>query len=530
MARTEVDISQLTLTSRKLGPHSEVDVLAVKSIIARHEQDMKKLDSEIEVLLHDVRKLQLDKHRHQKQIDLCKGLITLATRIPFEVLASVFERCCREGYTRTPLAVSRVCSYWLKAASLPSVWSHLYIKTDTNNAIERTRLWLEKVRGGRLYITIDVGGDVAPLPRIMDLLLAKSSQWRALAITASQLVHANHLLELCNVSTPELRTVRISASGESAPGDTSLAVIRRSIEEAPLLRSIQLSFDNTPAVGLLPNWITSLSLTFPAVSTQPLPVSDIVSVLEGLPDLSSLYLAFPHRRSRPIELDNNTEHVAILERLETITLVGPHDFNSILTHLLTPRATELHLRFSLESYGYPHEPTGSWLLQYVEQSHPPLEVLDFRDLDILPEHFSTCLSALPRLKQLCIHESEVPDSVFKLLSASTGICPALTHLDLRWCGQVTGQALVELVESRLGAPSSVSRIIQVTVIHCAFVQEDDIIELARRTMCRLLMQDTGDYCRPIGCCQNERYRRRMRNRQLHAKVHPGGQSIGRLVV
>lgn len=101
---------------------------------------------------------------------------------------------------------------------------------------------------------------------------------------------------------------------------------------------------------------------------------------------------------------------------------------------------------------------------------------------------------------------------------------------MRWCNQVSVQAVVNLLKHRaLHARSSIegiSLIDEVTVIHCALAQEAEILNLARDTTCRLMMRDVGEYCRkfydirspiapgdllcaltgPIGCCQNERYR------------------------
>ena len=63
-----------------------------------------------------------------------------------------------------------------------------------------------------------------------------------------------------------------------------------------------------------------------------------------------------------------------------------------------------------------------------------------------------------------------------------------------------GRALVDLVRSRcvvvdlpggrLGEP-----IEEVGVINCAFVLEEDVMDLARMTVCRIVMRNGDDYCR-----------------------------------
>ena len=36
---------------------------------------------------------------------------------------------------------------------------------------------------------------------------------------------------------------------------------------------------------------------------------------------------------------------------------------------------------------------------------------------------------------------------------------------------------------------------EVGVVNCAFVREEDVLDLARMTVCRIVMRDGDDYCR-----------------------------------
>ncbi|EMD41018.1 hypothetical protein CERSUDRAFT_80667 [Gelatoporia subvermispora B] len=172
--------------------------------------------------------------------------------------------------------------------------------------------------------------------------------------------------------------------------------------------------------------------------------------------------------------------------------------------------------------GYRQQPIGPSLQAFIEGSLPPLELLELHDIDLSPEAFAAVFSALPTLRELRLHESSISDGTLQLLSAPHGLCPRLTRLDLRWCGLMSGRALVELVRSRNivdlehgAAPSAIADpIAEIGVINCCFVRERDVLDLAGLTVCRVVMRETDDYCRSCDCCGNKRYRTRFRLRHM----------------
>lgn len=90
------------------------DLEYIHTEIHSHESAISMIDQEIDELMRTVRQLQFKKWEHTEGIRRCKGLITLARRLPYEILANIFELCVRDGFTRTPLVVSHVCSRWRK--------------------------------------------------------------------------------------------------------------------------------------------------------------------------------------------------------------------------------------------------------------------------------------------------------------------------------------------------------------------------------------------------------------------------------
>ncbi|KAJ3973894.1 hypothetical protein EV361DRAFT_897588, partial [Lentinula raphanica] len=153
-----------------------------------------------------------------------------------------------------------------------------------------------------------------------------------------------------------------------------------------------------------------------------------------------------------------------------MTLVGQPDLFALLQNIHTPTLQHLHLMSSAEAISVSHQWSGLTLFQWLT-------------LDI----FIACFEILTKLRTLKLHDSEISDAVFESLHGDQGYCPELAVVDLRWCSVVTGRALVS----------------------CSFVQEQDILEMARNAVCRLII-DGHDYCRSIGCCENGRYRSRLK--------------------
>ncbi|TFY65358.1 hypothetical protein EVJ58_g2019 [Rhodofomes roseus] len=195
------------------GEPTPEDIAAANAQVHQHERAITSIHARIAALLADVAQLRVVEAQHNEAIRTCKGVTTLARRIPDELLAQIFEQCVADGWTRAPVVVSAVCSAWRRAARAPRVWSHVYVNCSSPDALARTRYWVTMARAAPLDVTlVSVWNPTWQLEELMDLLLQHASRWRTLTIESTSLYQVNVLLArtpLARTRAPGLREVSI---------------------------------------------------------------------------------------------------------------------------------------------------------------------------------------------------------------------------------------------------------------------------------------------------------------------------------
>ncbi|KJA29966.1 hypothetical protein HYPSUDRAFT_32008 [Hypholoma sublateritium FD-334 SS-4] len=480
----------------------DVDVDSVYQIIDKHQESIASLDVAIEGFMCTIRQLQYQKQTHVAEIRRCKGIITLAKRLPPEILAYIFEECVQDGWTRTPLVVSHVCSSWRKAASIPAVWSHVYVNFDTRDPCKRTQFWFDKAGDSLLTINLEVGNDMSHLNRMTELLVSTLPRWKALTVKSLMLQPVNQILQACNRPTPVLRVVDVSIEQEFTVAPDSdvneLVGLHTSFPEAPLFKSLCIRRNILPRGNIIPSFIKNLSLHLPSHqshTTQSL--LSIIQVLEGLPNLESFSLEIPNKHTQQFELNVAPDRAVNLPHLSSITLMGKDNIFAILPHLRVPSPTHLYLRSSLD-YFQPLD-VAVWIELFFQ--HAQITLLEIRDLGLDSIAYDRILRSLPSVEELRLHDCDVVDSTLRALNGPHGLCRHLRKLDLRWCGRISGRALVDLVRSRLAGdvneppyPLAPAAIVEITLINCSYVREKDIMDLAQMTVCRLIHNGHKDLC------------------------------------
>ncbi|EKM59613.1 uncharacterized protein PHACADRAFT_181604 [Phanerochaete carnosa HHB-10118-sp] len=487
------------------------EVEAANAEIARQEQAVAAIELQIQKLISEIAKLRTQQRTHKDAIHRCKGVITLARRIPEELLVKIFELCVADGWTRAPIVVSHVCSAWRRAATALRVWSHIYLDADSVDALGRTRFWLQRAGNMPLHITI-LASWHTPHTQLVDavsILSRHASQWVSLKLSIDSLAITLFALSNFTQPMPNLREVDIQVQlHEGGDIDDQFTLADAfNMEVAPALSEVRFNCNILPARLKIPAQVSSLTIDITdSPVSHPLSNLALVDLLEGLPQLGRLTVQLPLVYEAQM-LDEDPERIVDLMRLSSLTLYGPTDLNGLLAHLLAPSLKGLYLR-SLEDKGYRQESIGPTLLQFLHRSQPPLELLELHDIDLSPDTFQACFWASPDLRVLRLHESSISENTIRLLSGRNAMCPKLTHLDLRWCSHLAGNALVDLVRGR--RPSSleddgdsgmdgysaigVEPIAEIGILNCCFVLERDVLQLARMTTVRLSMRE-DDYCR-----------------------------------
>ncbi|KAI5124863.1 hypothetical protein M0805_007295 [Coniferiporia weirii] len=515
--RAELDIY------RNSAP-SDDDKRKAREEIAQHESAISVLQSKINGLIQDIRRFEEEKRKHATAIAKCKGVLTLANRIPGELLARIFELSVIGWWTRAPIVVSQVCSSWRKAAKAPSVWSHVYVDCDKGDPVARCKLWLHMAQLSPLVVTFRTTDHFPIVDATLDILLGHILRWRSFTLEAPSVQSANYVLERCSGAGPQLKEVNIRLGGshmtvpvpDVVHGEGRLSGFKTAFERVPNLRRISLSADISQSwVGI--TQITSLILQLNNCQLSragPVLCSDIINVLTETPNLQELNVDIPREDRREIRLDDPSRSVSLCE-LTSLILSLPIPFMMLTLHLRTPKLNRLYLRCPDDPHGFADDITRATLRDFLELSAPPLRILQLYDVDISQSDFLFCFNLLHTLEELYLHGSEILDETLGYLSPAFGLLPKLSVLDLRWCGHVSGWALEDLVRLRStgsGHGLAPTPLTELTIINCSIVNERHIVSIANYCTCRLKIRDRDDFCLHRGCCNNVRYRARFRSR------------------
>ena len=475
---------------------SEDDIRMIGCAIAHDERIVDGLNSEINTIMAQLDTVRLRKIEYQENIRQYRSLITLARRIPPEVLADIFEQCAESGWTRAPLVASHVCSAWRKAAEYPRVWSRIYIDYGLGNPLTKTKLWLSRAQQSPLHITLDVPANAFSVEEILSVLFEQSAQWKSATIRTHDTIQLNRILSLMHHPFPQLHRLNCVTHWGTPTADL---VDFSAVHNAPSLHQLDIKQPNLPRWSI-PFQLTNLHLYLSQTTLpNPVPASRWVSVLANLLGLRHLTLELSVDSEYHYELD--TIQVVELPQLESLALAIFPELLGMFDNMCAPALRKLLLRCSP---GHEHVSSGPRLRHFLASS-PHIELLELHDVDLPREELVQCFTLLPRLEELRLHDSDISDDELQPLCGPAGLCPNLVRLDVRWCVHLTGSALVQLVRSRVCVSvevGKIGRVLQrakeleeVAAINCLHVKERDVLDLAEYTTCRLMLRAVDDFCR-----------------------------------
>jgi hypothetical protein len=478
------------------------EIFAAHVVIRRHELQVESIDIAIQDVLRQLQQLRAKRSYHLNTIAKCRGSISLARRAPDDVLALIFEHAAAGGWINAPLVTSQVCAKWRRASFVPRVWSHVHISSESLHPVAKTRLWLSRALQSPLSVTIDVRVFDPHILDAFELILEHASQWRTLTLDTRFAQQANDILSQCRRPFPYLHTVHITSFSigvATEQGMDELTGVADAFADAPSLSYACIVSNRFPVS--VPQSVVDLSLQLGDIASSRPSLSAALQMLGTLPALRSLTLVISRQFVQILNSGDDPRPETCLHHLERLIIDAPPDFNAILQSIQAPILQNLHLRSTEPPLNHPHDGTGEALLHFLKSSKPPMKLLELHDVDIRRDDFVQCFLSLPLLEELRLHETEISGDALLSLHGPMGACPRLTRLDLRWCEQLAGRALVDLVQSR--ADSSGNRrgsfdpIEDITVINCALVDEASVLNLAHATVSSVVVRDLEDHCRTL---------------------------------
>ncbi|KAL0949725.1 hypothetical protein HGRIS_009765 [Hohenbuehelia grisea] len=458
----------------------------------------------METLKKQMLLLQSKRAYHTSRIKYYKGMVTLARRLPPEILASIFWLCANNFSSNAPLTYSQVCTEWRRAALTPYLWSRPVVDCAERTACSQARLWLKRAAETSLSITLYIYHQATSPDEVIKIFLPKSSNWHSLKICGTS-SDVHRVLELCTLPMPQLRRFAAECPRQVTLDPTPLHI---ALTSATKLDACSLSSVTIPTVDLFPTSITRLCLSILPIAPFDISMTNLMMLLGNLGHLQTLDLRLPRDTSaQPLIWDTVEPEALDLSYLLQLKLDGHYDAYRLLRFIRTPMLQS----FSL-SYGEGLEPlnlppaTEEILSHFLQTNCDTLQKLELSSITTFPSNYGTWLGCMPGLREIYLHDSDIPDAAMHLLSEAPLLCPRLARLDLRWCENLRGQSLVDLVRVRTlarkdnpmsdDAPSTIE---EVTLINCASVLVKDVIELATMTICRVLAPQDEDRCSQSLC-------------------------------
>ena len=494
------------------------EIFTVNATIRSRQIEIESIDTTIQGLLRQVQQLRAKRANHLDAVAELRGSISMARRAPDDVLALVFEHGAAGGLADAPLVFSHVCAKWRRASFVPRVWSHIHLSSKSLDPIAKTNLWLSRALQSPLFVTVDVQVLNHHTLGAFELLLERATQWRTVTLNTRFAQQANDVLYQCLRPFPHLHTLNITSFSigvATEQGVDELTGLADAFADAPSLSHACIVSNRFPPS--IPPTVVDLSLQLSDVASSRPSLFPALEMLGTLPSLRNLTLVIPTQFAQVVYSNADLAQETCFHHLERLTIDAPPDFNAVLQHIRTPVLRYLHLRSTEPPLNHPHGGRGEALLQFLRSSNPPIKLLELHDVDIRRDDFLQCFLSLPHLEELRLHETEISNDTFLALHGPTGACPRLKRLDLRWCEQLVSQALVDLLQSRLDPTANQRRLFdpieEITIINCALVDESSVLGLAQATVCSVVVRSLEDHCRSRGCCNNNRYRQRLRHQK-----------------
>ncbi|KZS94097.1 hypothetical protein SISNIDRAFT_453810 [Sistotremastrum niveocremeum HHB9708] len=522
--------------ARRRSEPSTEDFLLADAEISKHTHAIRKAESRIRELQQLIGEAQREVQHHEHAIESVRSYLTLARRLPEELYTKIFEFCvAADPRPLLPLKLAHVCASWRHAAlNSPTLWTRIRVDASKNRRPEYIRHFATHARQMPLYISLTVWRDETAVDDITAALLPYWSQCKSFALDVLSFNCFRCLINTFNLPAPLLNDVDLHVGsavttideGDDIPRIFDLPVLLPNCGNISL---IKLSVPAMITPECIPETLRGLHITLDQPDGIPFSASAVLAILEERQNLRAFSM---HTDARVTSLPNDATVNA--ENLEYLDLEMDPTLFAFLENLIAPKLSHLHLHNRVQlAFGHAETPTSRVLRSLIERSNVAMRSLFIHDCDLNQPTARFICENSPFLETLYLHDTDVDDAFLWDLAKRDGsgrltMCPSLKKLELRWASRVSGRALVDFVRARNGPVyppfADEEKIEEIVVISCPFVGDQDVIDIASMTKCRLSSRP-GDACRKSdGCCANAQYKMRFRFNHAEAlrnRRYPG---------
>ncbi|KAJ6560958.1 hypothetical protein B0H10DRAFT_1159875 [Mycena sp. CBHHK59/15] len=319
--------------SRFLNTNSvptDAECEAIRQFLSGLQKNFAAFSGEIGRMQAAISDLASQCRRLRENIDAHQALVSLARRLPEDVIREIFLACLPStgnavmSSREAPLLLGQVCGSWRKIAfSTPQLWSSLHVVVPN---LSKLRLitgavgaWLTRSGVLPLSITLAVSAACEPgsdnVATMLDVLTHFSRRWKHVKITLSPRTILTPLTNLRVSDVPMLENVAFTSIGSGTWQNlvAPLEIPWRAFNflRAPTIRGASFASLGGNMLSLPLPWarLSSLSLTAGNIkdsTSYHLTTSAALLILRQCPNLTSCSICISPDRSDDPDIQNQT--------------------------------------------------------------------------------------------------------------------------------------------------------------------------------------------------------------------------------
>ncbi|KAK6996478.1 hypothetical protein R3P38DRAFT_2736772, partial [Favolaschia claudopus] len=310
---------------------SDAECDAIRQFLSTLRKEHALVTNEIARMQDAITNLTNKAERLQEAIDAHQALVSLARRLPEDVVREIFFSCLSVtgnpvmSWREAPILLTHVCANWRRIAiATPQLWSCLHVVVPNSARLGRLSaaadMWL--MRSGSLPLTITLAVSAAceatsdNVATMIDVVANFSARWKNVTLTLSPQTILSPLTNLSPSDVPILESITFAAAGSGWDWQNlvvPLAIPWRKLGfiSTPSLRHASFASLGGNFLALTLPWphLQSLSLTAGPVksaSSYEMPAALALLILEQCPRIASftICLTSDKRDAVPVDKDN----------------------------------------------------------------------------------------------------------------------------------------------------------------------------------------------------------------------------------